>query len=163
MTIYEIDREIQALLDGGVDEETGELIVETDRLEELQMERDGKVENLALACKNLKAEADAIRAEEKALADRRRVVENKAKRAQSYLDYVLRGEKWKSPKVSISYRTSRSVEVDEGFVKWARRAHKDLLRIRDPEPDKTAITALLKIGEKMKYARLVESTSMTIK
>lgn len=163
MTIYEIDREIQTLLEGGVDEETGELTVDTAKLEELTMERDRKTENLALACKNLAAEAKAIREEERALAERRRMVENKERAARSYLEYVLAGDKFKSPKVAVSYRVSKSVDVDEGFVAWAKRKHRDLLRIREPEPDKTAITALLKNGEKLKYARLVESISMTIK
>ena len=163
MKIYEIDREIEALVNGGVNEETGELMIDTAALEALQMERDQKVENLACAVKNMTAEAKAIRDEEKALAERRMVLENKAARAQDYLSFCLNGEKFKSPRVVVSYRTSSKVEIDEGFLIWAMRRHKDLLRYRDPEPDKAIIKDMLKNGQKVKFCRLEESTSMVIK
>ena len=163
MKIYEIDREIEALLESGVDEETGELIIDTNRLEELQMERDRKVEGLACAVKNYKAEAAAIREEEKALAARRKTLENKGARAEDYLSFVLQGQSFKSPRVAVGYRTSKRVEIDDKFLAWAKRKAKDLLRIRDPEPDKTAIAALLKAGQKVPHAQLVEETSMQIR
>ena len=72
MTIYEIDNEIMNC----VDMETGE-VIDTDKLNDLQMERDAKIENVALWIKELKAEAEAIKNEKQALADRQRVAENK--------------------------------------------------------------------------------------
>ena len=67
MTLYEINAEIASL----VDEETGELL-DYDRFADLQMERDAKIENMALWVKDLDAEAAAIKAEETALAERRK-------------------------------------------------------------------------------------------
>ena len=54
-----------------VDEETGE-IIDLEKLEALNIERDKKVEGIALAVKNYAAEAKAIKEEEEKLAKRRR-------------------------------------------------------------------------------------------
>ena len=163
MTIYEIDNKIQQLLEGGVDEATGELLVDAEALEALQMERDAKVENLALAVKNMAAEAKAIKAEEEALAQRRKATEAKADRARKYLELVLGGEKWKSAKVAISYRKTTKLSLDDGFVEWAEVHAPDYLRYKTPEADKAAITAALKAGAEINGAELVESQSMQIK
>ena len=58
MTLYEID---QQLLDC-IDLETGE-IIDAEKLTELTMERDEKIEKVALWIKELKAEAEALKAE----------------------------------------------------------------------------------------------------
>ena len=66
-TLYEIE---QAIMDC-VDLETGE-IIDIEKLDQLQMDKDVKIENTALFIKNLLSDADQIREEEKKLADRRR-------------------------------------------------------------------------------------------
>ena len=81
MTIYEID----ARMAGLIDPETGELL-DYEAFASLQMEREAKIENMALWYKDLTAEAKAIREEEKALAERRKSAENKAERLKGYLD-----------------------------------------------------------------------------
>lgn len=162
MTIYEIDQTIMNLL-GQVDEETGEALFDVEQLEALQMERDRKIENLALAYKNLIAEAKAIKAEEEALSKRRKVTENEAERAKNYLEFVLNGETYKSAKAAVSYRRSESVEIQPDFVEWAYHNNPSLLRMREPDADKTAIKAALKNGEEIPYAVLVPKQSMTIK
>ena len=163
MTIYDIDKQIAALLEAGVDDETGEVLIDTDALEALQMERDTKVENLALAYKNMQAEAKAIKAEEEALAERRKATEAKAERAREYLDFVLAGEKFSTPRVAVSYRKSKKLKLADGFVSWAMEHAPDYLRYKDPEADKTNITAAIKNGVFIPGAELVESQSMTIK
>jgi len=163
MTIYDIDSKIQQLLDGGVDEATGELLFDPEALEALQMERDTKIENLALAVKNMGAEARAIKAEEEALAKRRKAVEAKEARACKYLNTVLAGDKFKSPRVAVTYRKSTKLELDPFFVAWAIEEAPQYLRQKEPEADKTAITAALKAGENVPGAVLVESQSMQIK
>ena len=163
MKIYEIDKEIEALLNEAVDPETGELTVDTDKLEALQMERDRKVENLALAVKNLTAEAAAIKAERDALYDRQRAAEKGAARAKQYLEFVLAGDSFKTAKVAVSYRSSQRLEVDEGFIAWAKRRAKDLLLVKEPEPNKTAIKELLKKNGKVPHAQIVTVQNMQIK
>ena len=73
MKLYEID---QALVDL-VDNETGE-IIDIEVFDSLQMERDEKIESIALYIKDLKAEAEALKAEKLAFAERQKVAENKA-------------------------------------------------------------------------------------
>ena len=163
MTIYEIDKAIEDLILGGIDEETGELLTDTDALEALQMERDRKVENLALAFKNLSAEAEAIRAEELNLQKRRATVEAQAKRAKEYLSYVLNGDPFKTPRVAVTYRKSQSVELDEHFMDWAKKNAPGLLKEQEPKADKRAIASALKDGVTVPHAELVSNVSMQIK
>lgn len=163
MTIYQIDKEIEELIAASIDEETGELILDTDRLGTLQMERDSKVENLACLYKNLVAEAKAIKAEEETLAKRRKSTESEADRVKDYLEFVLNGENFKSAKAAVSHRRSESVSVDDAFVEWAMNNNAGLLRMKQPEADKTAIKALLKRGEAVPHAELVENISVQIK
>lgn len=162
MKIYEIENAISDLL-ARVDEETGEILFDPAQLEALQMERDGKIENLALAWKNLTAEAKAIKAEEESLAKRRKAAENAAERAKSYLEFVLNGEQFKSPKVAVRYRKSESVEPAPGFIDWALANDDSLIRYKEPEADRTAIKKAMKDGKEIPFVTLVTKTSMTIK
>ena len=105
-TLYEINQEILNC----VDMETGE-IIDMDKLGELQLAFDVKVENIALWIKNLLSDAEAIKAEKNRLAERQKSCENKAKSLKEYLNTYLGGQKFKTPKVSISLpqiRVSRS-------------------------------------------------------
>ena len=159
MTIYEIDNEIMNC----IDMETGE-VIDTEKLNELQMERDAKIENVALWIKELKAEAEAIKNEKQALADRQRVAENKAESLKNWLAYALNGDKFKTAKCSISYRNSESVEVTEEGLEALMRDHEDLLTYKTPEPNKKAIKDAIKNdGLTVTGVQLVQKTSTIIK
>ena len=86
MKLYEIDSALEAL----VDPETGELL-DYEQFSRLQMEREAKIENTALYVKNLEAEAKAIKEEEARLSERRKAMENKAKRLREYIGFALDG------------------------------------------------------------------------
>ena len=159
MTIYEIDNNIMNC----IDMETGE-VIDTEKLNDLQMERDAKIENVALWIKELKAEAEAIKNEKQALADRQRVAENKAESLKNWLAYALNGEKFKTAKCSISYRNSESVEVTEEGLEALMRDHEDLLTYKTPEPNKKAIKDAIKNdGLTVAGVQLVQKTSTIIK
>ena len=159
MTIYEIDNEIMNC----IDMETGE-VIDTEKLNELQMERDAKIENVALWIKELKAEAEAIKNEKQALAERQRVAENKAESLKNWLAYALNGEKFKTAKCSISYRNSESVEVTEEGLDALMRDHEDLLTYKTPEPNKKAIKDAIKNdGLTVAGVQLLQKTSTIIK
>ena len=159
MTIYEIDNEIMNC----VDMETGE-VIDTDKLNDLQMERDAKIENVACWIKELKAEAEAIKNEKQALAERKRVAENKAESLKNWLAYALNGEKFKTAKCSISYRNSESVEVTEEGLEALMRDHEDLLTYKAPEPNKKAIKDAIKNdGLTVAGVQLLQKTSTIIK
>ena len=160
MTLYEIDAQLEEMLEQ-VDPETGELLCDMEQLEALSLERDRKLENLALYVKNRDAEAKAIREEEKALADRRRGLERKAERARDFLARMLAGEKFTTPKVAVSWRKSEAVEIGMSF--FSTDANERFLRYKEPDPDKAAIKAALKAGEEITGAELVTNLNMTIK
>lgn len=162
MRIWEINEALEALLEQ-VDPETGELTCDLEQLEALTIAREEKLEGLALYVKNLTAEAEAIRNEEKTLAERRKALENKAARAKTFLEEQLAGEKFQTPKVAVSWRKSEAVELSMSFTPWAMEHADDLLRYREPEPDKAAIKAAIKAGRDLTGAELVTRQSMQIK
>lgn len=156
MNLYDIEYEIMNC----VDPETGEIIDEK-RLDALQMEREKKIENILLWIKNLKSEAEAIKAEEKALADRRKVDERKAESLTEYVKNVLDGRKFQTARVAVSYRKSEAVVVDD--MELMLEVCDDYLKYKDPEPDKVKIKAALKDGLVVPGCHLEERQNMTIK
>lgn len=158
MTIYEINEQILNC----IDLETGE-IIDIDKLNELQLEKDAKIENVACWIKELKAEAEAIKAEKQTLAERQKVAENKAESLKKWLAYALDGQKFKTSKCSISYRKSESVEVTEEGLNNLIKEHDELLTYKAPEPNKTAIKQALKDGLSVQGVQLVQNTSTIIK
>lgn len=153
MTLYEIDQAIMNCLD----DETGE-IVDAELLDNLQMERTEKIENVACWIKELKAEAEALKAEKLAFAERQRVAENKAESLKNWLAYVLNGEKFKTTRASITFRTTDKVEIAD-----ITQLDENFLRYKEPEADKTAIKEAIKSGQEVAGATLVSSTSVIIK
>ena len=158
MKLYEIDN---AILDC-IDFETGE-IIDIDKLNELQLERETKIENVALWIKDLKAEAEAIKAEKMALAERQKVAENKAESLKKWLAYALQGEKFKTARCSVSFRNTESVEVTPEGLEALMKEHDELLTYKDPEPNKTAIKQAIKDGLIVQGVQLVHNTSTIIK
>lgn len=161
MKLYEIDQAIQAL----VDPESGELM-DYDAFAQLQMEREKKLEGLALSIKNLSAEAKAIKEEEQALKERRTAAENKVKRLKEYLTRALDGEKFKTPRCSVSYRRNKALEVTDvaAVAEWLDdHGHIDLVVYSDPTIDKRAVGELIQRGEDVPGAALVERVSMTVR
>ena len=158
MKLYEIDNAILEC----IDLETGE-IIDTEQLDKLQMERDTKLENVACWIKELKAEAEALKNEKQALAERQRVAENKAESLKKWLAYALQGEKFKTTKCAISFRKSEAVEVTDEGLNNLMKEHDELLTYKAPEPNKTKIKQALKDGLNVAGVQLVQNTSTIIK
>lgn len=167
-TLYEIDRELLACmeLDNGdvVNMETGEVLT-TAALDALQMERNRKIEGIACQVKNLVAEAEAIKTEMGNLMERRKRAERRADWLREYLSQSLAGEKFKSAKCEIHFIKSTPVEIaDEGTLRtWAVVNRPELLRIKEPEIDKTEIKKALKAGEEIPGAAVAERLNINIK
>ena len=158
MTIYEIDQAIMKC----VDLETGE-IIDTEQLDKLQMEREKKLENVACWIKELKAEAEALKAEKQALAERQKVAENKAESLKKWLAYVLDGQKFRTSKCAVSFRSTESVEVTTEGLNNLMKEHDELLTYTAPEPNNTAIKQALKDGLNVAGVQLVQNISTIIK
>ena len=153
MNLYEID---SAIMDCA-DMETGE-IIDMEALEDLQMERDQKIEGIGCWIKNLLADAKALKEEKDNLAARQKAAENKAASLKAFLSSYLNGEKFKTAKVAISYRKSDSVDIAEGAV-----IPEEYLKYSEPTPDKIGLKAALKSGEKIQGISLVTSNNIQIK
>ena len=153
MRLYEIDEEILSCIDA----DTGE-ILDADKLNALQIEREEKLENVALWIKNLKSDAEALKAEKQAFADRQKAAENKAESLKKWLTEALAGEKFKTTRVAVSFRKTKSVQVediwklDDSFVKYA-----------EPTADKAAIKKAIEAGQEVAGATLVENVSISVK
>lgn len=151
--LYEINQEIMNC----VDEETGE-IIDIEMLNDLQMQFDEKVENIACFIKNLLADAKAIKEEEGNLALRRRSCENKAASLKKYLSDALNGQKFKTAKVSISYRKSESVDIEN-----MKDVPEEYLKVVEPTVDKTYAKKIMKSGIEIPGLRLAERKNIQIR
>ena len=152
--LYEIDQQILSC----IDKETGEMI-DFERFESLQMERNQKIENIALWIKNLQSDALAYKAEKEAFAEREKAAGNKAKRLKEWLAEALEGQKFSTAKCAISFRRSEQVIIeDENLV--PKEFVKETVEYK---PDKIAIKELLKGGIEVSGCRLVESLNTQIK
>lgn len=159
-TLWQIDEEIMSC----IDQETGE-IIDGERLDALQMERKAKLENVALWVKNLEADAAAFKAEKQAFEAREKAALNKAKGLKEWLANALQGAKFATEKCAVSFRKSEAVEIsDEGTLRtWAVVNRPELLRIREPEIDKTEVKKALKAGEEIPGAAVAEKLNINIK
>ena len=160
MKLYEINNALMELFDP----ETGE-ITDVALWDVLQMEREAKLEGVACWVKNLLADADAIKAEKDNLAAREKAARNKAERLTAWLERALDGEKLSTAKCAVSYRRSEAVEIvdEEAFVAYAQTECPDLLTIKAPVPNKTAIKEAMKNGREIKGAMLVTKQNMQVK
>ena len=160
--LYEIDQEI---LDC-VDLETGE-ILDTERLDALQIERSRKLEGVALWVKDLKAEADAVKAEADKLTARKKALDNKIDGLKAWLLEALNGEKLKTARCNVYQTHSQKVVIDDEKALvdmfMASPFGEKFLRIKDPEIDKVALKDSMKQGYEYEFAHLEETESVVIK
>lgn len=157
MTLFEIDKALYEF-EFEIDEETGE-ILNAEELDNLKMEREKKIEGVGLWYKNLTAEAEAVKAEKNAMAEREKRLKNKAESLKKYLEYALQGEKFNTPKVAMSFRKSKSVEIDDGA-----NLPENYVRVKTVvEPEKKLLKEALENGEVIEGARLVEKNNISIK
>ena len=158
MTLYEIDKEIQALIT-----DDGE-IEDIERFDALVMERNKKIENVGCWVKNLTAEVAAMKEEKKRLEDRIKSKDRMIDSLEWWLDKALDGQKFDSPRVAISYRKSKAVEIqDEAVFKaWAMDYAPALLKITYTI-DKTGVKNYIASGAECPCVEIVERKSMQVK
>ena len=153
MKLYEIN---QSILDC-IDNETGE-IIDADKLNDLQIARDEKLENLALWYKDLLAEANALKEEKETFAEREKAAKNKAESIKNYLSHVLNGENFKTTKCALSFRKSEKTVIDDIYS-----IPESFLKYSEPKADLTEIKKAIKNGEEIKGAHLEETQNIQIK
>lgn len=158
MTLYEIDKDIKVLIN-----EDGE-IEDIERFNALAMERDKKIENVGCWVKNLTAEVAAMKEEKKRLEDRIKSKDRMIDSLEWWLDKALNGQKFESPRVAISYRKSKAVEIpDEAVFKaWAMDYAPALLNVAYTI-DKTGVKNYIAGGAECPCAVIAERKSMQVK
>lgn len=160
-TLYEID---QAILDC-IDQETGE-IVDPEKLNDLQMERNSKIENVALWLKNLESDAEAFKNEKNSFAEKEKAAKNKIEGLKNWLSLALNGQKMQTSKVQISFRKSEAIEIEDEarFINFARtNGRDDLLSYKEPTINKTEIKKAIKAGQTFDGVELVEKNNIQVK
>ena len=162
--LYEIDAEILA----AVDQETGE-ILDTEKLDALQMEREQKLEGVALWIKDLNAEAEAVKAEADKLTARRKALENRVTSLKAWLVKALEGRKLNTPRCKVYQTHTQRVAIvgdEKDLIAWLERNAedpRDYIRYKEPELRKDKIKDALKDGKEIEYAKLEETESVVIK
>ena len=152
MNLYEINNAMQEC----INLETGEIDLEL--FEKLQLEKDEKIENVALWIKNLSSDVEGMENEKKAFEERIKACKNKVSSLKTYLEMALNGEKFQTAKCSITFRKSKSIEVTD-----ISKLEKNYLKYADPTADKTAIKKAIESGVTVAGASLVENFNVQIK
>lgn len=111
MNLYQINSQIENF-EFKFDEETGE-VTNIDELNELKINKNEKIENIALFIKNLRAEVKALDDEIKVLEKRMKAKKNKIDNLSSYLEMALNGAKFETSKCNISFRKTSKVVIDD--------------------------------------------------
>ena len=157
MTLFEINDAILNF-EYEIDEETGE-ILNAEALDELNIAKEEKIENVGLWIKNLEAEAAAVKAEKDNMAARQKRLEKKAESLRGYLTYALQGEKFSTPRVAMSFRKSESVHITEEYL-----IPDEFMNIKITKtPDKTELKKALKEGKDILGAELITKQNLQIK
>ena len=160
--LYEID---QAILEC-VDLETGE-ILDPEKLTALQMERERKLEGVALWVKDLNYEAQMVKEEADKLTTRKKALDNKIASLKAWLLWALDGEKLKTPRCSVYQTHSQKVVIDDEKALidmfMSSPSGEKFLRMKDPEIDKNALKDSMKQGYEYEFAHLEETESVVIK
>lgn len=140
-----------------------------DTLTSIEGEFNEKAENVAVYIKNLTADINEMKAEEKRLKSRRVSAENQVERMKKYLLNSMQAigvKKISMPRARITLRLNAEsvvVENEKALIDWAMRHDETILKYQEPEPKKTDIKELLRMGEKIPFARLERKESVTIK
>lgn len=154
MKLYEIDEALAECFDP----ETGE-IVDIDSYENLQGERDKKIEGIACIIKNRQALIDALKAEKKRMDDRIATLEAQNENTKAFLDSVLQGHRFETEKAVCSYRKSTRVDITD-----ISKIPDEYMNIKtEIAPMKTAIKQALKEDKEVPGCALIETNNLSIK
>lgn len=167
MKLYEIAADYQKFLEAVESGEIPEIAI-NDTLESIQSLLEEKADNIACIIKNMAAEAEAIKAEEQSLAERRKAKERQIDYLKSYLsDALLKSgcPKIETARNKITFRKSEvvSIENEKEFIKWAEKNNDEYLTYKSPTINKTAIKKALTAGEEVKGVSIESKQNIQIK
>lgn len=167
MSLYEVTLNYARLIEAI---EMGEIPEEAiaDTLEALNGEWEERADAVLSAIKNYRAECEAIRAEEKALAERRKRKERTIERLEAYLTDSIKQvgrNGYESARHCVRFTTSAAVVVTDmaALIRYAEEHEVDAIRVKsEVVADKDVIKKLLKAGD-VPGAELEIRTNIQIK
>ena len=156
--LFNIDAELYEVY-SEIENNGGEMSPELEAaLEISETERMTKGEGYVYVIKQLKSQADLLKAEAKRLQEIAKQYENSAdKLADRLLQSVITHGQIKTAFVTISTRKSKSVSITDESLLGA-----EFMRVKT-EPNKTAIKEALESGEEVQGALIVENYSLNIR
>lgn len=162
MNLYELTQEFEsAMANIVIDEETGE-VSGFEAVDALDTAFEDKAEAYAVTIKNLLAEAAALKNERDNMKAREDAVKRRAEVLKKHLADSMTAvgkDKIETAKAALSFRRSRQVSIVNDVL-----VPDDLCVVKiDRKPDKTAIGKLLKSGESVPGAELVENMNLKVK
>lgn len=196
MSLYDISNDFQKLFDefdelnriefdtdadGNAIDESGNIIENPeqykqmildawfDTLEGIEGEFEQKAGNVAAYIKSLKAEAENLKYEEKALKARRECKERQVEKLKKYLlDCMDKTGRTKIdvPRAAISVRNNaESLVIDDeiSLIRWLQENNEDMLKYSMPEIKKAEVKKLVKAGVQFPYMHTERSKSLIIK
>ena len=158
MKLYEIEEQINELLNNAdVNEETGEVIIDFEKLQSLTMAKEEKIENVIKYYLDISGDIDKFASEIKSLAAKKKTLTNKQDSIKRWLDSLHQGTKAEYGTHSVSYRKSKKVVGENIEV-----LPEDCIKI-----EKTAVATqvkkLLESGVEIDGWQIVENQNIQIK
>ena len=141
-----------------------------DTLEGIEELFEDKAVNVAVYIKNLRSEAEQLKAEKLKLEKRQSAKNKLADRLEKYLFNSMQKVKRTQidrPQAKIRIKQnpeSTVIENEQAFIQWAERNDRDdLLKYEQPSVKKAVVKALLKKKENIPFAHLERKTVLEIK
>lgn len=158
--LYELANNYRNLIEL-IDREDVEQDLIQNALKECQGDIEEKVDNIVKLIRNTESDIEGYKAEEKRLNARRKSLENTVTSLKNYLDSSLKGLGLKEVKTTLFtckfQKSKASVEIENledipsGYIKIKKEA------------DKIALYTVLKMGEEVPGAKLVQNETLKIK
>lgn len=164
--LYEINHDIENLINAVTNPETG-VVEDLGALNDLLLEREQKLESVALYCKDVHAEWVAVTHEIMKLQKRADNLETTEAGLEFYLANALDGQKFSTPRCEIKFRKSESVQFDDEkkFIEWAKEnfAIDFVIHKETDAPNKVKIKKYLKEGGTLEHCRIVEKKNIQVR
>lgn len=163
--VYPLNQMIEDLITNEINEETGELCLTDEEIQEkiaaLEITFDDKVKALRNSYMTDMWDAAIIKAEAQAMYDiykealkRAERAANRAERTKRYLAWLLQGDKFDKDGVKISYTTRQItvIEDEQEIKEWAKVYAPGMLK--DPELRKEELNKALRAGNTIPFAHI---------
>ena len=163
-SLYEIDKAYMEALNKAtiIDEDTGEVFIDTDLLDALEGQYEAKIDNIVCFIKYLQGMNEMIKKEEAALYERRKANEKKVDNLKRYVSdsLNLHGlDKFETARNKLTFRTSKSVTVTNERLIDERY----FITVLDKKLDKKMLLADLKNGAEIDGCELTIKSNLQVK